>query len=369
MKVIVDRAALNDALGLLGSVIAARTPKPVLNYVKLTAGDGVLSLLATDLETGLRLSINRVEVQEPGEALIIGDKFGQIVRESGDATLTIAVDASQATIRGQDSTYKLNVMPPSEYPNVLDFAGVSGEADFEVRAGDLSQLIAQTIFATAKENSRYAINGVLLEREANKLNVVATDGRRLAVSRGTCKTAKTENRAIIVPTKALNLLARLLTDPEQNVKVKIADSQALFGTETATISSNLVEGNFPPYRDVVPRDGDKKATIATAPLNSAVRRAALLTNEESKSLRLSFKQGTLTLTSRTPETGEAEVTLDLPKYEGEPLDIGFNPQFIIDVLKVVDSDEVTLDLKAANKPGVFRTGQHFLYVVMPVNLT
>lgn len=366
MKVIVDRAALNDALGLLGSVIAARTPKPVLNYVKLTAADGVLSLLATDLETGLRLVISRVEVQEPGEALIIGDKFGQIVRESGDATLTIAVDASQATIRGQDSTYKLNVMPPAEYPAVQDF---SGESDFEVRAGDLSQLIAQTIFATAKENSRYAINGVLLEREANKLNVVATDGRRLAVSRGTCKTAKTENRAIIVPTKALNLLSKLLTDPEQTVKVKIAESQVLFGTETATISSNLVEGNFPPYRDVVPRDGDKKATIATAPLNSAVRRAALLTNEESKSLRLSFKQGTLTLTSRTPETGEAEVTLDLPKYEGEPLDIGFNPQFIIDVLKVVDSEEVTLDLKAANKPGVFRTGQHFLYVVMPVNLT
>ena len=138
MKVICDRAALAEALNLISGVIVARTPKPVLQYVKLVAADNSLSLAATDMETGLRLAINRVEVQTPGEALILNDKLSQIVRESVDPTLTLTVDGNGATIKGQDSTFKLHVMPVAEFPTVPDF---SGDADFEILAGDLTQLI------------------------------------------------------------------------------------------------------------------------------------------------------------------------------------------------------------------------------------
>jgi len=270
-------------------------------------------------------------------------------------------------VRGQDSHFKVFGFPVAEFPVVPEFPG---DPDFEIEAGELSQMIHQTAFATARENSRYAINGVLLEREGNKLCVVATDGRRLALAKGTCKAPKQAGEAVkhaaIVPTKALNLLMRLLDDPEQTARVKIADNQILIATETATLASNLVEGNFPPYKDVIPRDGDKKATLKTDTLASAFRRAALLTNEESKGVKMSFSADSLTLSSRAPEMGEAEISVELPGYEGEPVDIGFNPQFMLDALKVVQADQITLDLKAPNKPGVMRTGPDYLYVIMPM---
>jgi DNA polymerase-3 subunit beta len=287
------------------------------------------------------------------------------VRESIDPTLTITTKDDQAEIRGQDSRFKLNGYPVTEFPPIPEF---SGEADFQIAAGDMHKIISQTIFATARENSRYAINGVLVEREGNKISVVATDGRRLALAKGSCKSAKGDSRSAIVPTKALNLLLRIFTDPEKPVQVRLADNQVLFATDDAVLVSNLVEGNFPPYKDVIPRDGDKKATLGTDVLASATRRAGLLTNDESKGVRLAFKPDGLTMTSRAPEMGEAEINVGLANYAGDPIEIGFNPVFILDALKVVDAEQVTIEFKAPNKPGVIRSGPDFLYVIMPVNL-
>lgn len=368
MKVICDRGALVESLNLIGGVVVARTPKPALTCVKLTAqekADTGLTLCATDLEVAVRLTTPRVEVQEAGEALIPADKFQQIVRESIDPTVTLETDGEVAQITGQDSKFKIYGQPVKEFPPTPEFRG---EADFEVSAADLHKLVALTIFATARENSRYAINGVLVERNGNKLAVVATDGHRLALAKGSCKAKNDESRNAIVPTKALNLLLRLFDDADQTVRVKVADNQILFATDTAVLSSNLVEGNFPPYADVIPKDGDKKATLATDVFISAVRRAALLTNEESKGVRMAFSGDGLKLSSRAPEMGEAEVNIDLVEYAGDALEIGFNPIYLLDALKVVEAGQIHMEFKASNKPGVLRTGVDFLYVVMPVNL-
>lgn len=368
MKVICDRGALVESLGLVGGVVVSRTPKPVLTCVKLTAGNDGLVLEATDTEVSVRLSTPRVEVAEAGEALIPADKLQQIVRESIDPTLTLHTEQDVAHIVGQDSKFKIFGHPPTDFPATTEF---SGDPDFTINAGDLHRLIAQTLFATARENSRYAINGVLVERTGNKLAVVATDGHRLALAKGTCKANAAggeETRSAIVPTKALNLLLRLFDDAEQTVDVKIEDNQILFKTDAAVLVSNLVEGNFPPYSDVIPKDGDKKATLATDLFISAVRRAALLTNEESKGVRMSFDEKGLTISSRAPEMGEAEIHMDVAEYVGDPVEIGFNPAYLLDALKVIDDSQLQLDLKGPNKPGVLRTGPNFLYVVMPVNL-
>ncbi len=366
MKVICDRAALVEALALVSGVVVSRTPKPVLQCVRLVADKAGLTLEATDLEASMRVTTSRVEVAEPGEALIPNDKLSSIVRESVDPTLTLETEGDATHIRGQDSHFKVFGYPLKDFPDLPRFTGA---ADFEIAAGVLGQLVAQTAFASARENSRYAMNGVLVEREGNKLSLVATDGHRLALAKGDCKNAKGDNRSAIVPTKALNLLHRLLTDAEQDVKVKVADNQVMFAAPGGTLTSNLVEGNFPPYKDVIPRDGDKKATLATMALTSGVRRAALLTNEESKGVRFSFTGKALTISSRAPEMGEAQINVECPKYQGEPIDVGFNPVYLLDALKVADSEEVTLDLKAPNKPGILRTGPQFLYVVMPVSLS
>jgi DNA polymerase-3 subunit beta len=365
MKVICDRAALVESLNLVGGVVVSRTPKPALLCVKVTASDDALTLMATDQEVAIRLISSRVEVQETGEALIPADKFGQIVRESVDPTLTLTTDKNEAHITGQDSRFKIYGQPVENFPPIPEFAG---DADFELSANQLHRLIAMTIFATAKENSRYAINGVLVERQKNKLTVVATDGHRLALAKGTCKSNQDDDRSAIVPTKALHLLLRLFEGEAQTVKVKIDHGQIHFASDHAVLSCNLVEGNFPPYDDVIPRDGDKKATLATDVLTSAVRRAALLTNEESKGVRMAFADSKLTMTSRAPEMGEAEINVDVAEYAGEDIAIGFNPIYVLDALKVIGDNQVHLDFKAPNKPGILRAGADFTYVIMPVNL-
>ena len=377
MKVICDRGALVEALGLVAGVIVSRTPKPVLTCVHLIAADGTLTLAATDLEVAVRLATVRVEVQEAGEVLVPADRLASIVRDSPDATLALETEGDVTHIRGQDAHYKILGMPVADFPPLPQF---QGEPDFTISALELTRLIQQTIYATARENSRYAINGVLFEREGGKLAVVATDGHRLAVAKGECQVGKSgddsgggsggggSRHSAIIPTKGLNTLTRLLGTNDVPVRVKIADNQILFATETALVASNLVEGNFPPYKDVVPRDADKKATLKTDVLASAFRRASLLTNEESKGVRMEFTKTGLTLRSRAPEMGEAEIKVEVPAYEGEPLEIGFNPQYVLDVLKVVGSDQIQIDLRASNKPGIIRSGTQFLYVIMPVNL-
>ncbi len=365
MKVICDRGALVDALNLAGAVVVSRTPKPVLLCVKLEASSDAMTVASTDLEVALHLTVSQVDVQEEGEALIPADKLTAVVRESADATLTIETDAEAGHVRGEDSHFKIFGYPPAEFPPIATFGD---EADFTIHAGQLHDLINKTLFATARENSRYAINGVLVERDGKKLIMVATDGRRLALARGSVGGASGDPTSAIVPTKALGLLARLFDDPGETVKVKFVDNRALFATDTATLTTNLVEGNFPPYKDVIPKDQDKKAVFATDALASGVRRAALLTNEESKGVRMAFSAERLLLSSRAPEMGEAEVTVPVESYSGDPVEIGFNPHFVTDVLKVVDADQVTMEFKAANKPGLLRVGSDFTYVVMPVSL-
>ncbi len=392
MKVIVDRGALFNAVNLVSGAVAARSPRMQLTCVHLKATKGKeggqLTLVGTDAEVAIRINLAQVDVQQPGEALIPADKLrGIVAAEDADPTLTLESEGEVMNIRGTDARFKVFGYPVADFPPVPDFnemvSGASGapkaKTVFTHPAGQLAAIVARTLFATARENSRYAINGVLMKREGKKLEMVATDGRRLALCRGTLSgQADKEGKSVsaIVPTKALGMLQKLTGDPEEVVHIALSDNQICFGFGNAdnqlraVLSSNLVEGSFPPYEDVIPKDQDKRVVFDRDLLSSAVRRAALLTNEESRGVRMKFtgSDKTLELTSRAPEQGEAEVKIDLAGYEGEDIEIGFNPAFLTDVLKVVDDPQVIFELKAPNKPGIVKSGTEFLYVVMPVNL-
>jgi DNA polymerase-3 subunit beta len=391
MKVICDRAALMEAINLVSGAVAQRSPKPQLSCVKLAAtkagGAGELTLSATDAEIGLKLSLSQVDVQRAGEALIPADKLKAIVAaEEGEPTLTIEVDEDVCHIKGADAHFKVFGYPPADFPAMPDFAGVvsgTGEggkakAVMTHPAGSLASLVGRTLFATARENSRYAINGVLMKRDGKRLEMVATDGRRLALARANLSGGEKDAKAVscIIPSKALGMLLKLISANEEPVQIAITDAQVLFSFGTAAspgravLVSNLVEGAFPPYEDVIPRDNDKKVHFDRDVVSSAVRRAALLTNEESRGVRMAFrgKDKQLELSSRAAEVGEAQIRVDLSGYEGDDVEIGFNPQFLVDALKVVDDPEVILELKAPNKPGLIKSGNDFMYVVMPVSL-
>src|SRR5215204_777853 len=371
MKVICNRGALLDALIVAGNVVAARTPKPVLQCVKLTAENDKLTVAATDLEVAIRYSDAQVQIEQAGEVLVPADKLRDIVRESVDDTVAIEVSTDKeggsfAHIRGQDSHFKIFTQKASDFPPVPDF---EGEAGFEVNGGLLKRLIGQTLFAAAKETQRYAINGVLMVAKGKKLSLISTDGRRLAMAKGDLITDKLpkDGAKCIIPAKAMQMMEKLIDDPEETIGFQVRENQVIVHTSSATLTSNLVEGQFPPYEDVIPKDTDKQMTAATADFLSAIRRAALLTNEESKGVRLQFTKKGLKLTSRSAESGEAEITFPC-KYEGADVEIGFNPTFLTEALRVVDNDEISLELTAPNRPGLVKGGQNFLYVIMPVNL-
>ncbi len=365
MKVRMNRQELAEALGAVGSVAASRTPKPILECTMIEAHADHCLLVATDLEIGIRYTVSQVEVDETGPVVLKADKLSQIVRESTDEILEFNSDDSICHVRGAGAHFQIYTQPPADFPPVAE---LSGEPDFEVDADALRRMAEWTVLAAARENTRYAINGVLWERKGKDLTMVATDGRRLSMAQGKLESDEGANLECIVPVKTMSLFSRILGAADKTVAVKATGSQLVFRTAKATISSSLVEGQFPKYQDVIPSDCDCTATIKTADMLSAVKRSALLTNEESKGVRLSFSSGKLQLSSRAPSQGESVIEIPI-EYSDREIEIGFNPTFLVEALRAVQADEVSLDLKEPNRPGVLRGDKGRLYVVMPVNLS
>lgn len=366
MKLRFNRAEMAAALSAISSVTTTRTPKPILQCVRIEAQPDAVLLFATDLELGLRCAVSQVEVSQPGGLVVKADTLASIVRECADEQLSLDTQKSQLHIRGEGSHFQVVMQSPEEFPPVAD---MEGDPDFGVLHNELRRMVDWTLFAAARESSRYAINGVLWEFGGDRLTLVATDGRRLSLARGRVKSSNAKGQLSgIVPTKALSLLHRIDADPEATVFVKLDSNRIVMNLGRAMIASSLVEGHFPNYRDVIPQELNKEAELETAEFTGAIKRAALLTSEESKAVRLAFSDGSLALSSRAPEQGEANIKI-AARYRGEPMEIGFNPVFLLDVLKVMPSDKLTISLRESNKPGIIRFDEDFLYVVMPVSLS
>ncbi|MBE3124468.1 MAG: DNA polymerase III subunit beta [Acidobacteria bacterium] len=372
MKAACDRATLTRGVQVASSVVASRSPKPALGCVKIEAQKERMTLLATDLEVGIRVELDKMEVQDAGLALVPADRLHGILRELDADTVTLTTTNQETEIVAPGSRFKVLGDNPADFPEIPEFPE-SGA--FTIGADDLVGLIQRTLFATAKENTRYALNGVLWEVEGNNITLVATDGRRLSVAKGKCKDGPKEKATSIVPSKAMLLIERCLTDitdAKGNCRVVLREKDILLETPAVdggkrTVYSRLVDGHFPKYEDVIPKDFDKKATLKTEGFLAAVRRAALLTNEESRGVTVKFGGQEVVVTSRTPEMGEAEVRMPAD-YTGETLELGFNPQYLMDALKVIDAEEFAFIFKGPSKPGVLTEGRIFTHVVMPVSI-
>ncbi|HOK96197.1 MAG TPA: DNA polymerase III subunit beta [Anaerohalosphaeraceae bacterium] len=366
MKVKFNRAALQEALGLVTTVIPSRTPKPILQCLKITTEKESIRIGATDLEAGITYLVNQVEIDKPGEVIVPAEKLSSIVRESQDDVLLMEATESAVNLVGSDSRFTIYGHDPQQYPTIPVF---DGTAELEVKLLGLQEGIEQTVFAAARESTRYALNGVLWEVAGKKLSLVATDGRRLAKATVALeKSGKIPDGRIIVPARTMSLLLKITQhNGDETAQICFVNNQIVLASGSVVVSSNLVEGNFPKYEDIIPKDYEKKLTLNTAQMLSAVRRAALLANEDSKGIRLALDKGSLVLTSRAPETGDAQIDMAVD-YSGEPIEIGFNPQFLIDVLRVIGADTFELHLGQPDRPGLIKSGSNFLYIVMPVNL-
>ena len=372
MKAVCDRAALTHGIQVASGVVPHRSPKPALACVKIEVRKDGITLLATDLEVGIRFGLAKMEVQEPGDALLPAERLGAILRELEAETITLAGADQAAEITAPGSRFKMLGDNPADFPSIPEFPD-SGA--FTLKPDDLLAMIHRVIFATARENTRYALNGVLWEVEGTNLSLVATDGRRLALARGKCKDGPHKNLQAIVPSKAMQLIERCLadvSDKKTDVRIALSEKDILVTSPSTdggywVAYSRLVEGHFPKYEDVIPKECDKKVTLATAAFLGGVRKAALLTNEESRGIHLKFAGDEVVLTSKTPEMGEAEIHLPAT-YGGETLEMAFDPNFLVDALKAMDSEEFVFAFKGPAKPGVMTEGRSFTYVVMPISV-
>ncbi|MDO8302308.1 MAG: DNA polymerase III subunit beta, partial [Sedimentisphaerales bacterium] len=333
----------------------------------ITADKDSVRIGATDLEIGITYRIAQVQVEQAGEAVVPADRLAAIVRESVDEVVSFEATESACHLKGADSHFTIYSNDPSQFPAIPDF---DGTPSLEIELSKLQIGVEQTLFATARESTRYAINGVLWELHGKKLTLVATDGRRLA----RCKvdvvgTPDTElaGKRIIVPAKTMALLDKVGGSEKDKAAVKFIDNQVVIACANVVISSNLVEGNFPKYEDIIPTDYTNKIILKTEATLSAVRRAALLTNEDSKGIKLAISKNVVVFSSRAPETGDAQIDMSI-EYSNEPIEIGFNPAFLVDVLRVIKTKEFELELGQPDRPGLFKSGPNFLYVVMPINL-
>jgi DNA polymerase-3 subunit beta len=363
MELTGKREVLAEAFSTAQAIATARSTRPVLQNLLIDATKNGTVITATDMEIGLkwRVSIEDCEVKKEGKALVSAARIAQIARIVETNEIGIFSKESSCVIKAGRSVFDVVTENIEDFPEVGD---APSKAALEVEAETFVGMTRRTVFAAAREATRYSLNGVHVEAKDGHMEMVATDGRRLAMVRE--KVGKdVKLAAAIVPQKALAFVERLKGAGEEKISLAVADRQIFFTGSKGTLVSRLVEGHFPPYNEVIPRDTNRKAAIGREVFMRALKQSLLMTSEESKSALLSFTAGELTITSRAPDEGSSEIKIDV-KYEGQPIEIRFNPQFVADALGVSDAEEITVEMKEPSTPAVIKDGTGFLYVVMPI---
>jgi len=319
------------------------------------------------MEVGVRLQVPDVEVSTAGAAVIPVQRLSLILRESNDEFLDINADGEKTIVKGHGTRFELQAQNPDEFPEVIDF---DSKAYYEVSASVLKELIKRTLFATDAESSRYALGGVLLEIDDDLLTAVGTDGRRLAKMAGAIKKVGTPDKtgATIVPARSMQLMERILPDGEALVHLLPQSNELLMRDEHGVFYTRLVEGRYPPWREVLPtRDETNKIEIPVGPMYSALRQAAIVSSDESRGIDFTFGGGSLVLSNSTAEVGQSRVEIPVPFEQKDELTITLDHRYVADFLKVLQADRTfTFDIQNGDQAAYCVTDDNYGYVIMPL---
>lgn len=364
MKIAVTKEALLEGLQRIQNVVSNRATLPVLSNALLEATESGLRLTTTDLEVSVRCSVE-AKVERTGATTLPARRLASIIRELPNSEIVIEVDAKNAaTIRCGASFFKIYGLPQEEFPAFPTF----GEPkSFTLKQSELRDGLRKTSYAISSDETRYVLNGILFSLADNKMTLVATDGRRLALFDSDIEFPKSHERDFILPTKAVTELQRLLGDTG-DVTISTSENLASYELNGAQIVSKLVEGNYPNYRQVIPGEAKERITLEREALLNCVRRVSLLSSDKTSSVRLSFTKNNLDIAANTPEVGEAKESMAI-NYRGKDLSIAFNPEFLMDPLRNLPNDEVFLELIDEMSPGVVKIQSPFLYVIMPMRVS
>jgi DNA polymerase-3 subunit beta len=364
MKFSVSKDKLLEGLQTVQNIVSTRTTLPILSNVLIQVADGKMRLTTNDLDVGMSCGVE-AQIEKGGGTTLPARRIATIVKELPSAEVQIEVDGRNiASIRCGQSFFKVMGLPEEEFPALpkLENAKV-----FTLKQADLKDGLRKTSFAISTDETRYVLNGILCSLKENKLTMVATDGRRLAVVDIETEFPRSQEVDIIIPAKCVGELARLLAD-EGELKMTVGENQVAFEVNGKLLVSKLIEGNYPNYRQVVPAETKEHVTLERELLLNAVRRVAILSSEKSNSVKLHFSKNNLEITANTPEIGEARESLPIT-YKGKEFAIAFNPAFLMDPLKNLSDDEIRLELIDEMSPGVLKNNSPFLYVLMPMRIS
>ena len=364
MKFSVSKEKLLAGLQTVQNVVSTRTTLPILSNVLLQAANGQVRLTTTDLDVGVSGSIE-AQVEKDGGTTLPARRLATIVRELPAAEVQIEVDSKNvATIRCGQSFFKILGLPEEEFPPLPRFEEAKS---FTLPQQALRDALKKTSYAISTDETRYVLNGILFSFKENKLTMVATDGRRLAMLDLEVEFARSQEAEIIVPTKCVTELVRLLGD-DGEVKMSIAENQVAFEVGGTLLVSKLIEGNYPNYRQVIPGEAKERITLERELFLNAVHRVSLLSSEKSNSVKLVFSKNNIEIAANTPDIGEAKESLAVA-YKGREFSIAFNPEFLQAPLRNLTNEEVYLDLIDEMSPGVIKIQSPFLYVLMPMRIS
>ena len=366
MKFTIARSHLLKPLQQVSGALGGRPTLPILGNLLLKVEDSTLSITATDLEVELVARLALEGGAEAGSITVPSRKFLDICRGlQDDAVITVVLEGDRVQVRSGRSRFTLATLPANDFPNIEDW---QSEVEITLTQGELRGLIEKTQFSMANQDVRYYLNGMLFEIDGFTLRSVATDGHRMAVSQAALG-ADFETQQVIVPRKGIQELVRLLDAPENPVTLQIGQSNLRADVNNFVFTSKLVDGRFPDYRRVLPQNINKILEASCDELRQAFSRAAILSNEKFRGVRVNLDGSEMRITANNPEQEEAEELLDV-SFEGEALEIGFNVSYVLDVLNTLKCEQVRVSMSDANASALIENAEDdsAMYVVMPIRL-
>jgi len=366
MKLSIQREAFLKPLQQVIGVVERRQTLPILGNVLLNASKRNIRLTATDLEVELQAEIE-TPVSEAGDITLPARKLLDICRTLPDeAQLDISVKNDRALVRSGKSRFTLATLPASEFPAIDK---IKSARTFSLPERDLHALIERTSFSMAQQDVRYYLNGLMLEPVDGILRAVATDGHRLAMCELSADIRDTDNQQVIVPRKGVQELHRLLEERDAQVQVEIGTNHIRIVTDDLRFTSKLIDGRFPDYQRVIPKNADKRLLVDRNLLRQALTRTSILSNEKYRGIRLEVSNNNIKIQAHNPEQEEAVEEIDAT-YNEEGMTVGFNVTYLLDVLNSIDTDNVEICLSDANSSAMInRPGAgDCRYVVMPMRL-
>jgi DNA polymerase-3 subunit beta len=369
MKFIIEKGIFQTSLAKIQGVTERRSTIPILSNILLSGEKDAIHIVATDLEIGVMEITKAEKIMEKGTICISARKLYDIVKElSADHVEVQREEKFWVSIKAGKTFFNLPGVDPKDFPT---FPSIDGSAYFNIGAAILLDMIEKTVFAASSEESRFNLNGVYIEKvNKNKrdyFRMVATDGHRLSMIDKELKTNLV--KGIIISRRGLTELRRILGDDKKEVSISLRDNNCIFKTERTIVVVRLLEGEYPDYQQVIPTANDKHIVIERRELIGALRRAQVIASEKGEGVKFSIGKESMEIRTGGPEVGSVreEIKID---YQGDPLDVSFNARYLLDVLNIMDTERIRIELKEELTSGLIRSedGDDFLYVIMPMRL-